>query len=98
MTLLSGCSRSGEDLLCQIEGKPFQGIYPLIQDSANTTKVMMVHGVAKHEPGYSTQLMQGLAKKMGLNQISEITKNITLTDPLDITKKTWQSQNQTIIQ
>jgi len=48
---------------------------------------MMVHGVAKHEPGYSTQLLQGLAKKMGLNQISEIKKNIALTDPLDTTKK-----------
>jgi len=48
---------------------------------------MMVHGVAKHEPGYSTQLLQGLANKMGLNQISGITKNIALTDPLDTTKK-----------
>ena len=47
---------------------------------------MMVHGVAKHTPGYSTQLMEGLANKMGLNQFSEITKNITLTDPLDTTK------------
>ena len=47
----------------------------------------MVHGVAKHEPGYATQLLQGLANKMRLNQISEITKNITLTDPLDATKK-----------
>ncbi len=48
---------------------------------------MTVHGVAKHEPGYSTQLLQGLAKKMGLNQISKITKNIALTDPFDTTKK-----------
>jgi hypothetical protein len=48
---------------------------------------MMVHGVAKHEPGYSTQLLEGLANKMGLNQISKITKNITLTDPLYTTKK-----------
>jgi len=74
ITLLNGCTRSDDDLLCQIEGKPFQGIYPLIKDSANTTKVLMVHGVAKHEPGYSTQLLEGLANKMGLNQISEITK------------------------
>ena len=48
---------------------------------------MMVHGVAKHEPGYATQLREGLANKMGLNRISKITKNITLTDPLDTTKK-----------
>ncbi len=87
ITLLGGCSRSSEDLLCQIEGKPFQGLYSLIKDSTNTTKVLMVHGVAKHEPGYSTQLMQGLANKMGLNQISRITKNIDLTYAIDTDKK-----------
>ena len=86
LTLLHGCSSSAEDLLCQIEGKPFPGVFPFIKDSANTTKVMMVHGVARHTPGYSTQLMEGLANKMGLNQISAITKNITLTDPLDTTQ------------
>ena len=86
ITLLSGCSKSDDDFLCQVEGRPFEGLFPLVKDSAHTTKVMMVHGVAKHEPGYSTQLLQGLANKMGLNQISAITKNITLTDPLDKTK------------
>lgn len=86
ITLLNGCSRSDDDLLCQVEGRPFEGLFSLVKDSANTTKVMMVHGVARHEPGYSTQLLQGLANKMGLNQISGITKNITLTDPLDTTK------------
>ncbi len=87
ITLLNGCSRSGDELLCQIEGKPFQGIFPLIKDSANTTKVLMVHGVARHEPGYSTQLMQGLANKMELTQISRITKNIDLTHAIDTDKK-----------
>jgi len=48
---------------------------------------MMVHGVAKHEPGYSTQLLQGLANKMGLNQISRITKNIDLIDSFNPSKK-----------
>ena len=86
ITLLSGCSRSSEDLLCQIKGKPFQGIFPLIKDSSNTTKVMMVHGVGKHDPGYSTQLLEGLSNKMGLNQISRITKNITLHDQLETDK------------
>lgn len=87
ITLLNGCSRSDDDLLCQVEGRSFEGLFPLVKDSANTTKVMMVHGVAKHEPGYSTQLLQGLANKIGLSQISKITKNITLTDPLDTTKR-----------
>ncbi len=34
-----------------------------------------------------TQLMQGLANKMGLNQISRITKNIDLTHAIDTDKK-----------
>jgi len=87
ITLLNGCTRSSEDLLCQIKGKPFQGIFPLVKDSANTTKVLMVHGVGKHYQGYSTQFYEGLANKMGLNQISRITKNIDLTDPINIDKK-----------
>ncbi len=80
ITLLSGCASFGDSRQCQIKGQPFQGIFPLIKDSANTTKVMMVHGVGKHTPGYSTQLLEGLSNKMGLNQISKITKD----DPNDL--------------
>jgi len=42
---------------------------------------MMVHGVGKHEPGYSTQLLKGLAEEMGLDHISENEKNISLNHP-----------------
>jgi hypothetical protein len=87
MTLLYGCSRSSDDLLCQIQGKPFGGLFPLVKDSANTTKVLMVHGVGRHSPGYSTQLYEGLANIMRLNHISKITKNIDLTDSINTDKK-----------
>ena len=87
ITLLSGCAGFGDSRRCQIKGEPFQGIFPLIKDSAKTTKVMMVHGVGKHDPGYSTQLREGLANKMGLNQISKITKNITLNDWIETDKE-----------
>ena len=50
ITLLSGCASFGDNRRCEIRGKPFQGIFPLVKDSANTTKVMMVHGVGKHIP------------------------------------------------
>jgi len=80
ITLLSGCASFGDNRRCEIRGKPFQGLYPLIKDSANTTKVMMVHGMSKNEPGYSTQLREGLAKKMGLNRISNTT--YLLDDPV----------------
>ena len=73
--------------LCQIRGKPFQGIFPLIKDPTSTTKVLMVHGVGKHVPGYSTQLLQMLAKEMGLSHVSENTKNIDLIKPSDTDNK-----------
>jgi len=98
--LLNGCASLGKGMvqavlenekedsrLCQIKGKPFQGIFPLVKDPTSTAKVLMVHGVGSHIPGYSTQLLEGLSDEMALNRISEITKNITLTDPLDATKK-----------
>jgi len=55
----------------------------MVKDTTKTTKVMMVHGVGTHKPGYSTQLLEGLANKMGLNRFSKISKNITLNDVLE---------------
>jgi len=98
--LLNGCAslgkgiaeavleQKGEDArLCQIRGKPFQGIFPLVKDPTSTTKVLMVHGVGKHIPGYSTQLLLGLAAEMGLDHISETPKNIDLVHRVDTEKK-----------
>ncbi len=73
--------------LCQIKGKSFEGMFPLVKDPTKTAKVLMVHGVGSHIPGYSTQLLEGLSDEMSLNRISKITKNIALTDVLDPTKK-----------
>jgi hypothetical protein len=86
ITLLSGCASFGDSRRCEIEGKPFPGVFPLVKDSAKTAKVMMVHGVSKHIPGYSTRLLKGLSDEMGLDHISEITKNISLTSPQGATK------------
>jgi len=99
--LLNGCSSIGKGMveaflekkeaedtrLCQIRGEPFQGLSPLVKDPSSTAKVLMVHGVGDHIPGYSTQLMEKLANEMKLNYIGKVTKNISLTDPLDNTKK-----------
>jgi len=73
--------------LCQIRGEPFQGLAPLVADPISTAKVLMVHGVGNHIPGYSTQLMEKLADKLKLNFIGKVTKNISLTDPATKTKK-----------
>jgi len=100
ITLLNGCAsiskgvteavleqKTEDARICQIKGQPFQGIFPLVKDPTSTTKVLMVHGVGTHEPGYSAQLLEGLAKKMGLNKISKIPKEIDLTKEFDATKE-----------
>ncbi len=99
--LLNGCSSIGKGMveaildnkeaedtrICQIRGEPFQGISPRVKDPSSTAKVLMVHGVGDHIPGYSTQLMENLANEMKLSYIGKVTKNFALTDPLDNTKR-----------
>ena len=100
ITLLNGCASISKGItqaileqkkedtrFCQIIGQPFQGIFPLVKDTTSTTKVLMVHGVGKHIPGYSAQLLQGLSTEMALNYISKVTKKIDLIKPFDATKK-----------
>ena len=99
--LLNGCANLGKGMveafleneneedtrICQIRGEPFQGLSPLAKDPDRLAKVLMVHGVGNHIPGYSTQLMENLSNEMALNHIGKNTKNIALIDPYDNTKK-----------
>jgi len=93
ITLLNGCASLGKGMmeavleqkkedtrLCQIKGKPFEGLFPMVKDPTKTAKVLMVHGVGSHIPGYSTQLLEGLSAEMKLDHISEITKNIEIKE------------------
>jgi hypothetical protein len=73
--------------ICQIRGEPFQGLSPLVKDPTRLVKVLMVHGVGNHIPGYSTQLMENLSNEMALSHIAKSTKNIALTDPFDTTNE-----------
>ena len=70
---------------CEIQGNPLPGIDDLFADK-RVVKVMMVHGVGTHRPGYATRIRENLALKLGLDVFSRRDKNITLVDPED--KKT----------
>ncbi len=97
---LSGCASFGKGIaeavldnqtkndtrLCEVRGTPFTGIEPYLSNSHGKMKLLMVHGVGHHIPGYSTQLMEKLAHEMGLTVQSRREKEIHLSDPKDTSK------------
>lgn len=100
VALLSGCASMGKGIaeaflekqqaidtrLCEIWGKSFNGLSPFLDNKQGKMKVLMVHGVGDHMPGYSTQFIEKLAKELDLSMMSTQYKNITLTDRLDTGK------------
>jgi hypothetical protein len=97
---LSGCTSLGKGMaeaflekqqladtrLCEIWGKSFKGLSPFLNSKQGKMKVLMVHGVGDHLPGYSTQFVEKLAKELDLPVMSTQYKNITLTSRLDSSK------------
>jgi hypothetical protein len=68
--------------LCEVSGPAFSGVLPLLEHQAGwpplgkagperpILKVIMVHGVGTHVPGYSARLQANLAKALGLGVIA----------------------------
>lgn len=96
---LSGCSSFGRGVAeaildkdkkidtrkCEIKGDKFKGIdYYFAQ--GDTVKVMMIHGVGTHQPGYSARIRDNLAAALNLTVFSRTPKDISLINPTD--KKT----------
>jgi hypothetical protein len=75
---------------CKIWSEGFSGINSSIHarvDGQNgRTKVLMIHGVGQHIPGYSTILLEKLTKELDLKVMELPYKELTLTDPKDPTK------------
>lgn len=99
-TLLSGCASMGKGMaeaflekqqsidtrLCEIWGKSFKGLAPFLDNKQGKMKVLMVHGVGDHSPGYSTQFVEKLSEELDLPVMSTQYKNISLTSRLDSSK------------
>ncbi len=106
LPLLSGCASFGKGVaeaflekqeaqdsrICEIVGKPFAGIDPHLEVQDGRMKLLMVHGVGSHLPGYSTQFREKLAKELGLDARAAYFKSIHLTDPLDTAKDLGELQ------
>ncbi|MDD2658875.1 MAG: hypothetical protein PHY54_04225 [Methylococcales bacterium] len=94
--LLSGCASLGKGAAeavleksenedtrqCQVWGEPFPGIEAELAKRGGKTKVLFVHGVGDHIPGYTTEFLEKLAKELNLNSRSGVQKNIELNAPL----------------
>ncbi len=92
--VIAGCSSFGKGIVkgflekseekdtraCQIWSKGFSGIDVSIDRKEGKTKVLMVHGVGHHIPGYSTILLEKLAKELDLPVMESHYKELTLTD------------------
>ena len=77
---LSGCASFGKGMaeavlekyntedtrVCQVRGKPFLGLDASLNKLEGKTKVLMVHGVGDHFPGYATEFLEKLAKELKL--------------------------------
>jgi hypothetical protein len=81
--LLGKSEEPAEDTrLCEVSGPAFTGIQPLLEHQAGwpplgkagperpILKVIMVHGVGTHVPGYSARLQENLAQALGLGVIA----------------------------
>ena len=91
---ISGCASFGEGIAtavlkkqeqedvraCKISGKSFAGMKDSLELPGDKVKVLMVHGVGTHLPGYSTQFQEKLATELNLTVKSSRYKEINLVN------------------
>lgn len=93
---LAGCSSFGRGVAeaildkdaevdtrqCEIRGGKFAGIESYFS-KGEAVKVLMIHGVGTHHPGYSARIRDNLSKALNLTVLSRSPKDIILIDPDD---------------
>jgi hypothetical protein len=92
--LLGKSEEPAEDTrLCEVSGPAFTGIQPLLEHQAGypplgkagperpILKMIMVHGVGTHVPGYSARLSANLAQALGLDVIAPEPKEFPIEAP-----------------
>jgi len=75
---------------CLITGRSFDGLDDLLRNeneaAAGTSdsdqlKILMVHGIGNHAPGYSRRLQDGLVEEYGFEHTDETIKTIAMRHP-----------------
>jgi len=76
-------TKNNDTRLCKVTGRSFSGLQPLLKEGL---KVLMVHGIGEHTPGYSAEFLDKLTHEMGLVKTSPGYKSIDLFDPIETDK------------
>lgn len=76
---------------CFVRGRAFPGVESLMRQQEQAAlsnvsdprllKVLMVHGIGSHRPGYATRLAENLARALGLPKTEEKDKEFSLSHP-----------------
>jgi hypothetical protein len=76
---------------CHVRGVPFEGLEDFLikvekeaegsEKKSPDLKVLMVHGIGTHHPGYSARMAENLARALSLNKVNETYRELTLTRP-----------------
>lgn len=76
---------------CLVRGRAFPGIESYMQQqeqeaasgaaTRRVLKVLMVHGIGSHQPGYATRLGENLSRALMLGQVEEKNKEFQLAHP-----------------
>ena len=73
---------------CWVNGRSFQGLNDLFRATVEgdsglvaSLKIMTVHGIGSHAPGYSRRLLNSLVTEFRLTRMAEVVKTVNLTHP-----------------
>jgi hypothetical protein len=91
--VIEGSSPAENNKTCYVHGRPFPGLAELLAqqgaieypDPAQRPilKILKVHGIGSHIPGYSTRLAENLALNLDLTLVDEQTKRIAIIEQND---------------
>ncbi len=82
---------------CYVRGRPFEGLETFLSREEKGVsepgakcpdlKVLMVHGMGSHQPGYSARMAENLTRALSLDRVQEQYKELTLYRPQDPERK-----------
>ncbi len=82
--------------LCEVAGPAYPGLAAGLKDATpsrpKTVRLIIVHGIGEHQPGYSQLLQHNLTKRLGLDGMASSPKSISLQNGPD-SKVTLPSPN-----